>query len=245
MYKIAIPKPCFESWEQMTPDGNGRYCSSCAKTVIDFSVMSDEEVQCYFTDNYGRQICGHFKNVQLQRIVIELPQNIFRIQLPFWKKFLVVLLLSYGGSFLGIDTGWANTSSFTQGKPVAAPTQIKKQRNTKFQKRTKKRRGRRQQSEITFVEISGTFKIPDFEFRTTGFTVTKPDLPSPIPNCLKPASGATEAQDTGTGLKQSVMSLANTSQKPPDKPSPLPAKMEFILPAVLTKRRSLFSKKKV
>lgn len=118
MYKIAIPKPCFESWEQMKPDGNGRYCSSCAKTVIDFSVMSDEEVQQYFTSNYSTKICGHFKNVQLQRIEIDLPQNILSIRLPFWKRFLVILLMSYGGSFTGIDISLAKNSSYTQGKPV-------------------------------------------------------------------------------------------------------------------------------
>jgi hypothetical protein len=117
MYKISIPKPCFEGWENMLPNERGRYCNSCAKTVVDFSVMSDEAVQQYFISNAGQKICGHFKNSQVERIVIDLPRNIFRITLPFWKKFLVVSLICFGSNFLSIDTTIAGTS-FTQAEPI-------------------------------------------------------------------------------------------------------------------------------
>ena len=79
MYKISIPKPCFEGWENMQPNEQGRHCNACAKTVVDFTEMTDEAVQNYFITHYEKQICGHFKNTQLQRINITLPQNIFRI----------------------------------------------------------------------------------------------------------------------------------------------------------------------
>src|SRR5690242_20114655 len=103
MFKISIPKPCLEGWENMTPNEKGRYCNACATTVVDFTVMSDEAVQRYFIDNYGQQVCGHFKNTQVQRITIELPANIFHIQLPSWKKFSIAFLIIYGASFLSVD----------------------------------------------------------------------------------------------------------------------------------------------
>jgi len=36
MFKISIPKPCFEGWENMLPNEGGRYCKACAKTIVDF-----------------------------------------------------------------------------------------------------------------------------------------------------------------------------------------------------------------
>jgi hypothetical protein len=75
MFKISIPKPCFEGWDNMTPNEQGRFCTNCAKTVVDFSVMNDEAVQQYFISNYEQKICGRFKNIQLQRIVIDFPHN--------------------------------------------------------------------------------------------------------------------------------------------------------------------------
>ncbi len=84
----------------MAPNHEGRYCNSCAKTVIDFTSMTDEEVQQFFFDHQYEAICGHFKRSQVHRIVIDLPENIFTIKMPAWMKFLVVCLLMFGISLL-------------------------------------------------------------------------------------------------------------------------------------------------
>ena len=36
---IEIPKPCHESWAEMTPTEQGQFCSSCQKCVTDFTSM--------------------------------------------------------------------------------------------------------------------------------------------------------------------------------------------------------------
>lgn len=70
---ISIPKPCHEQWQNMTPDGAGRYCQSCAKTVVDFTVMTNDEVLRYFKE-YD-QLCGRFEESQLRYINRELQQQ--------------------------------------------------------------------------------------------------------------------------------------------------------------------------
>lgn len=70
-FQIDIPQPCTQSWDDMTPDGSGRHCDSCMKTVIDFTTWSDAELFNYFTPNRGT-VCGRFLNTQLRR-PIQIP----------------------------------------------------------------------------------------------------------------------------------------------------------------------------
>lgn len=61
--KITIPKPCHESWDNMTAHEKGKFCSVCLKTVHDFTSFSDEELINTFESN--KDICGRFRNDQL------------------------------------------------------------------------------------------------------------------------------------------------------------------------------------
>ena len=67
---IHIPQPCHEDWQKMTPETQGKFCSSCSKTVVDFSVMTDNDVLTFLNKNKGN-LCGHFATDQLQRPIIE------------------------------------------------------------------------------------------------------------------------------------------------------------------------------
>ena len=105
MLKISIPTPCHEDWNKMTPDETGRRCSACAKSVVDFTGMSDEEVKYFFLNKKeDEKICGRLKQTQLNRIVIELPQNIFSIQMPLWKKFLAACLVVFSITLFSCET---------------------------------------------------------------------------------------------------------------------------------------------
>lgn len=63
--KITIPKPCHENWEGMTPDETGRFCSLCAKSVVDFTAMPRPEVETYLLANADKKVCGRFNSSQL------------------------------------------------------------------------------------------------------------------------------------------------------------------------------------
>jgi len=63
--QIEIPKPCHADWDAMTPNGNGRHCNLCTKTVVDFTKMTAEDIATYFRKNAGKKTCGHFYKGQL------------------------------------------------------------------------------------------------------------------------------------------------------------------------------------
>ena len=64
--KISIPTPCHEAWDAMTPAGRGRHCAACAKTVVDFTGLSDAAVQ-HLIDTADGALCGRFRPGQLDR----------------------------------------------------------------------------------------------------------------------------------------------------------------------------------
>ena len=64
---IRVPKPCSENWEAMTPAEKGRFCASCQKMVVDFSVMTDAQIVAVFEKQAGELTCGRFQIAQLER----------------------------------------------------------------------------------------------------------------------------------------------------------------------------------
>ncbi|GAB2813198.1 hypothetical protein [Ferruginibacter profundus] len=130
MFTISIPTPCHEDWDAMIPDAQGRHCNACVKTVVDFTNMSDEEVKYFFLNKKEEKVCGRFRNEQLHRITIELPQNIFYIRMPAWKKFLAACLLVFSTTLFSCNTKVTGdvtdnsltgviTSTKTMGPPYA------------------------------------------------------------------------------------------------------------------------------
>ncbi|WP_400192666.1 carboxypeptidase-like regulatory domain-containing protein [Hymenobacter sp. B81] len=64
---VSLDSPCPQPWQHLTPTDAGRYCSSCAKVVVDFTAMSDAEVLAFLADNQHTATCGRFRASQLSR----------------------------------------------------------------------------------------------------------------------------------------------------------------------------------
>lgn len=65
--KIRIQNPCNENWNSMSTEKKGRFCTSCHKTVIDFTKMKNTEIQKYFLENSNNErICGYYKFNQVE-----------------------------------------------------------------------------------------------------------------------------------------------------------------------------------
>jgi hypothetical protein len=116
--KIVLTNPCSENWNSMQVDAIGRFCDSCQKSVIDFTSKSDDEIKSLLKNKQGEKLCGRFYINQVERIRIEIDQKILTSNIPFWQKFLVVVLVCFGQDFLGTDFVFAQTG--TDSIPVIA-----------------------------------------------------------------------------------------------------------------------------
>jgi len=43
--QLRILNPCFENWDEMAPQGPGRFCDTCKHTVLDLSCATQDEAK--------------------------------------------------------------------------------------------------------------------------------------------------------------------------------------------------------
>lgn len=104
-----IPTPCHENWNNMTPEGKGRFCASCSKQVVDFSLMSDQQVLNYFKNTTGK-VCGRFADDQLQRPMIAAAEQKKKV---WWVAAMMPVLMLFGKANAQKKKG-----KVTQGEPA-------------------------------------------------------------------------------------------------------------------------------
>jgi hypothetical protein len=113
---ITIPTPCHQSWQQMETKTNGRHCAHCAKIVVDFSKMTNDEILAYLAGTSN--ICGRFNQFQLPNVNYQLSlEN--RPKRLGWKKWLAAV------SVLGASLA---NRAMAQTTPAS---QVSTQQNTK------------------------------------------------------------------------------------------------------------------
>ena len=117
---IAIPHPCEQSWQQMTPNDTGRHCGQCSKTVTDFTSMNNNEIIEYFS--VTKNTCGRFDGNQL----ITLNDRLYSDSLQtnnIWKRTVLIAGLVSQFSFFKAHS---QTKPATVQEPVdmAAKPQV-------------------------------------------------------------------------------------------------------------------------
>lgn len=113
---ISIPEPCHEDWDKMTPNEKGRFCSLCAKTVVDFSSMTDNQVLHYLLDKRDQKICGRALPEQL-----DTP-----MALPLAPKRRIKWYLNIAAAFTLL---FAKNSTAQQKEPVKTTTEPGKKKD--------------------------------------------------------------------------------------------------------------------
>lgn len=94
---VRIPEPCHEDWNQMQPDAKGKFCSSCSKSVFDFTNKTDTEIKTILIEHKDQKVCGHFKKTQIDRPLNlslnpkNLPHNV-----SLTRTFAIALFLVFG-----------------------------------------------------------------------------------------------------------------------------------------------------
>ncbi|WGH74499.1 energy transducer TonB [Tenacibaculum tangerinum] len=161
-YKLTIPKPCHENWDAMTPNEKGKFCSSCSKTVVDFTKKSTKEIQEYLIANKEQRVCGHFYRKQLDSIVIQLPETMFHQSLTFQKLFIISLLFAMGTTLFSCKTDSGKIQKIEKVEIIdsIAKTEIgidilKKNHDTLIQKNNCKVPPLLATTEITVIENTG------------------------------------------------------------------------------------------
>jgi hypothetical protein len=66
--RLRIPSPCQVGWDNMQPDTQGRYCSSCDKVVVDFTTQTPAQIAAYYQAHSQQRICGHFRASQVNAL---------------------------------------------------------------------------------------------------------------------------------------------------------------------------------
>jgi len=77
----------------MQPGAEGRFCGSCQKTVVDFTMMSDQELLAWFARDRGN-VCGRMTEDQLNRDLVpaRLPKK--KVWAVWWQFLVAGLLVS-------------------------------------------------------------------------------------------------------------------------------------------------------
>lgn len=230
----------------MTPADKGRYCNACQTAVIDFSTWTDKAVQNYFIAQQGKGFCGRFSREQVDRIVINFPENILTSKLAGWKRFLIIVLLCFGNSFMGIDASLGKSPAFYQGEPVTRAYKSKAPGHTTTpEKKKRARKKKKRKATFKYTRIN----IDPATIQVMGYTTT---CPVPLPGNGDGANGDNIFVEDSPGMyqKKSLKFYAaglNTQPPPPGKdkhPGNYPFEAILAAPARLLKKpRSVFYKK--
>jgi CarboxypepD_reg-like domain len=87
---ITLPEPCHENWDAMEEVEKGRICMSCQKTVVDFTVMTDDEMLQFLSQSISIP-CGRFAPDQLNRTIT--PPRLQKFWHPYFFRFLLPAFL--------------------------------------------------------------------------------------------------------------------------------------------------------
>jgi hypothetical protein len=131
-YKITIPKPCHEDWNKMAPNDSGRFCGSCSKNVVDFTNMLPDEIQVYFRQHSN--VCGRFKNSQLDTLTIQIPNRVLYSQTHYRKIFLLALFITMGTTLFSCADKNGNKQKIDKVKIVESSVNTKNEKTNSIKK---------------------------------------------------------------------------------------------------------------
>ena len=90
---LRIEKPCHENWNNMIPEEQGKFCLKCAKTVVDFTNKTKDEIIDFFKKRNYETAC-----VRTRSDVLEQTPGLIRMKQRL-ARFAYLLYLVFG-SFL-------------------------------------------------------------------------------------------------------------------------------------------------
>jgi hypothetical protein len=92
--KIELSFACDEDWNKMMPVEQGRHCSSCQKSVVDFSTFTDKQIISFYANSKNTTTCGRFRIGQLENLNDSLHPPIHKKQYNFLRPIVASALLT-------------------------------------------------------------------------------------------------------------------------------------------------------
>ncbi|HMU44889.1 MAG TPA: hypothetical protein PKC72_00915 [Chitinophagaceae bacterium] len=230
-YSLKISESCSEDWDAMSIAGTNRHCHLCNKEVIDFSILTNDQIKDFFLKNTGQSTCGRFRKNQIERISIQLPSGFFKKKIPAWQKYLAVFLICFGSHLYSLDI-----SVDSKLPSLYAQTKNSSQKSKKRKKKLRNKKNIRT-DEIAILPID----LKDF---IMGLTIIIPENPaiSIIPVCQS-QNDSTEASVNNLSDYSASLTVPKDDKKRKKKENPF-QKMEFIIPATLRIRSPKKHKKR-
>ncbi len=121
-FQIKNTFACSENWDKMNPTEKGRFCEVCTKEVIDFTTLSKNEIIAVFKKNNYQALCARAFSSQLSTIYLEESIESMCWNLPFWQKFLLVLLVCFGPEFMNVNLVFAQDLTQVQTEELVQDT---------------------------------------------------------------------------------------------------------------------------
>jgi hypothetical protein len=69
--RFSIPEPCHESWAEMNPVEQGRFCDKCCKIVFDFTSKTTKEILDFIKTAANKNICATATEEQLSLVPVK------------------------------------------------------------------------------------------------------------------------------------------------------------------------------
>ena len=91
--RLRIDNPCPQQWGRMTPENEGRFCTSCSKIVVDFTAMDDRDILSWLANRNEQRTCGRFRPDQLNR-GLDVPREKRLSRWQYWAYLLAGLLFT-------------------------------------------------------------------------------------------------------------------------------------------------------
>ncbi len=98
-YSLSIKNACQQQWSAMAEQQGGKYCTQCAKSVIDFTGLSDQEIIQLLSRNTGN-VCARVSPEQLNRNLLTNTPKPKRTGLAIFTGLFAMLTLENANAAL-------------------------------------------------------------------------------------------------------------------------------------------------
>lgn len=99
---LKVKNSCHENWDKMSLNDKGRFCNSCAKTVMDFTSLDNKSIFKILKSSKGN-VCGKLTASQLETPYLDIKEQ-KQYKLPYSKTAAGIILVTTLASVQSCNT---------------------------------------------------------------------------------------------------------------------------------------------